>query len=282
MTWYKKYLSVYKKSFVQAPPELIQEIKNNLEHLQSEQPIVSVVIIAHNEEKHLLANLWSLSENRCKYPLEMIGVDNNSSDHTAEIYRLLNLPHYLETRQGPGYARNCGLQHARGKYYVCIDADTLYPPHYIETMVKALEKPKIMAVYSLWSYIPDRQHSRMAVKLYELLRDTYLLLQSFKRPELCVRGMVFAHNLEYGKKVGGYRTDIKRGEDGSLALALKPYGKLHFIHNRKARPVTGYGTVDKDGSFFNSFKIRAVKAVKNMGNLFLSKKEYKDDDSNLI
>lgn len=282
MIWYKKYLTVYDKSFDDAPRELIDSIRNSLAQQQSEQPVISVVVIAHNEEKHLLANLWSLSDNHCRFPMEIIGVDNKSTDRTSEIYRQLNLPHYSEHRQGPGYARNCGLQHARGKYYVCIDADTIYPPHYIETMAKALEKPKTMAAYSLWSYIPDRQHSWFAVKMYELMRDTYLRMQAIKRPELCVRGMVFAHNLEYARKVGGYRTDLKRGEDGSMALALKPYGKLRFIHNRKARPVTGYGTVDKDGSLFNSFKIRAIKAMKNIGNLFLAKKEYKDEESNLI
>ena len=83
-----------------------------------------------------------------------------------------------------GYARRCGLNHARGKYYICIDSDTMYPKKYIETLVKTLEKPDTVAVSSLWSYIPDKQHPWLAVKIYEFLRDLHLLLQSFKRPEL--------------------------------------------------------------------------------------------------
>ena len=51
--------------------------------------------------------------------------------------------------------------------------------------------------------------------------------------------MVFAYRIEEGKKVG-FRVDIKRGEDGSLALGLKKYGKLFFLHNKKARAITGY------------------------------------------
>lgn len=59
---------------------------------------------------------------------------------------------------------SCGLNHARGKYYICIDSDTIYPKKYIETLVKTLEKPDTVAVSSLWSYIPDKQHPWLAVK----------------------------------------------------------------------------------------------------------------------
>ena len=54
----------------------------------------------------------------------------------------------------------------------------------------------------------------------------------------------FAFKTELAKKVK-LRTDIRRGEDGSLALSLKKYGKIAFLYNRNARPVTGYGTIGK-------------------------------------
>ena len=281
MTWYKKYLSVYEKPLQEAPQEVIQEIKTKINKLQSDTPLVSVVVIAYNEEKHLLANLWSLSDSVCKYPIEIIGVDNDSKDRTAEIFKMTSVPYFTEYQHSCGYARRCGLNHARGKYYICIDSDTMYPPKYVETLVKVLEKPGIVAVSSLWSYIPDKQHPWLGVKIYEFIRDSYLFLQSFKRPELSVRGLVFAYNIEYGRKVG-YRVDIIRGEDGSMAGHLKKYGKIHFLHPRKARAVTGYGTVGNDGSFFNSFKVRAIKAFKNIETLFTKKEGYEDEESNLI
>lgn len=281
MIWYKKYLSVYEKPLQEAPKEVINEIKTKIYTLQSDTPLVSVVVIAYNEEKHLLANLWSLSDSVCKYPIEIIGVDNDSSDKTAKIFNMTGVPYYTEFKHSCGFARRCGLEHARGKYYICIDSDTMYPPKYIETLVKVLEKPGIVAVSSLWSYIPDRQHPWLGIKLYEFSRDTHLFLQSFKRPELSVRGLVFAYNIEYGKQVG-YRVEIKRGEDGSMALGLKKYGKIRFVRTRKARAVTGYGTVGIDGSFFISFKVRAIKALKNIGSLFTKKTEYKDEESNLV
>ena len=281
MNWYNKYLQAYKKELKDIDPNIVSEIRLKISKLQSESPLVSVVVIAYNEEKHLMANLWSLSEMQCKYPLEIIGIDNDSKDKTAEIFKLTNVPYYTEMEHSCGYARKKGLEHAKGKYYICIDSDTMYPPKYVETLVNELERPGVVAVSSLWSYIPDKNHPWLGIKIYELLRDSHLFFQSFKRPELSVRGLVFGYNIKFGKKVG-YRVDIIRGEDGSMALGLKKYGKISFVRKRKARAVTGYGTVDADGTLYNSFRTRIFKQIKNIGSYFTKKETYKDEDSNLV
>ncbi|WP_071146340.1 glycosyltransferase family 2 protein [Bacteroides ihuae] len=281
MSWYNKYIEVYEKPFSEAPQRIVNDVRNKLQITQSEEPLVTVSVIAYNEEKHLLACLWSLSEMQCKYPVEIIGVNNDSKDKTEEVFKALGIPYYNEFQHSCGYARRCGLEHAKGKYHINIDADSMYPAKYVETMVNKLEKPGIVAVSSLWSYIPDKQHSWIGLKAYELSRDLYLFIQSFKRPELSVRGLVFAYNTAYAKTVG-IRVDIIRGEDGSLALGLKKFGKIAFVRSRKARAITGYGTVGADGSLLNSFAKRLVKGVRNATGLFFSKKRYKDKKSNLI
>lgn len=281
MTWYNKYLSVYKKPYEEASQEVIHEIKRNIKRIQSDKPLVSVVVIAYNEEENLLASLWSLSDMQCKYPVEIIGVDNDSKDKTADIFKITEIPYYTEYQHSCGYARRCGLEHAKGEYYICIDSDTMYPPKYVETLIDELIKPNVVGVSSLWSYIPDKDHPWLGVKLYELARDLHLFLQSFKRPELSVRGLVFAYKIKYGRKIG-YRVDIIRGEDGSMALGLKQYGKISFIWAKKARAVTGYGTVGNDGSFFNSFKVRVLKQLKSINSYFFKRETYKDNESNLI
>lgn len=281
MKWYNKYLLTYNTSFSNKSNDIINEVRSKLKNLQSKSPLVTVSIIAYNEEKHLLACLWSLSEMECKYPIEIIGVNNDSQDKTEEIFQAVELPYYNEFQHSCGYARKCGLEHAKGKYHINIDADTLYPPKYVETMVDTLMKPGVVAASSLWSYIPDKDHSWTGLKLYEFTRDCYLFLQSFKRPELSVRGLVFSYHTEYAKKVG-IRVDIKRGEDGSLALGLKKYGKIAFVRKSSARAVTGYGTVGIDGTLYNSFKVRAIKSIKNISSLLSRQETYKDDNSNLI
>ena len=75
--WYDKYLSIYGKPFSEVPQHIIEEIKERITCLQSSEPLVSVVVIAYNEECRLAACLWSLSELKSQYPIEILGVNNN-------------------------------------------------------------------------------------------------------------------------------------------------------------------------------------------------------------
>lgn len=278
--WYDKYLTIYGKSLDEIPEHIWDEIKDKLAEKQSKEPLASIVVIAYNEEKRLAACLWSLSELQTAHPIEIIGVNNNSKDKTEEVYQRLGLPYYNEQKQSPGFARQCGLEHAKGKYHFCIDADTFYPPRYVDLMMSKLTKPNISCVSAFWSFFPDVNHSRMGLFMFELARDMFLFVQHFKRPELCVRGMVFAFNADYARQVK-IRTDIRRGEDGSLALSLKPYGKIAFLYHRKARPVTGYGTIGSQ-SIWQSF-IQHVKVQgKGITRIFFKKDHYEDSEDNLV
>jgi glycosyltransferase involved in cell wall biosynthesis len=280
MAWYDKYLSIYGKTVDEIPDNIYEEIKENLSTRQSNQPLISVVVIAYNEEKRLAACLWSLSELQTQYPIEILGVNNNSKDRTEEVYQRLGLPYYNELQQSPGFARQCGLNHAKGKYHFCIDADTFYPPLYVDLMMTKLLKPDVACVSSFWSFYPDEKHSAFGLAMFELIRDSFLFIQHFKRPELCVRGMVFAFNADYARQVK-IRTDIRRGEDGSLALSLKKFGKIAFLYNRKARPVTGYGTLNEE-SLWQSFLYRVKVQLKGITRIFYTKDHYEDSDDNLV
>jgi len=281
MKWYNKYLTVFEKPFSSAPQCIKVKIKENLSRLQSDNPIASVVVVAYNDETRLLSCLWSLSENNCKYPIEIIGVDNNSSDMTADVFKSVGLRYYSEDKKSCGYARNRGLQEAVGKYYICIDSDTMYPEKYIETHINKLEQPGVVASCASWNYVPDKDYPRYIMFFYEQIRDIHLFLQSFKMPSRAVRGLVFAYRTELGRKVG-YRVDIIRGEDGAMAYGLKDYGKIKFIHSYKARAATCLATVRNDGSLFKAFKVRIIDALKNIRRYFVSKETGIDEDSNLV
>ena len=278
--WYEKYLSIYGKSPDEIPVQVISEIKENLARKQSEDPLISVVVIAYNEECRLAACLWSLSDLQTNYSIEILGVNNNSKDRTEKVYQILGLPYFNEPKQSPGFARQCGLDHSKGKYHFCIDADTFYPPRYVDLMMTKLVKPDVSCVSSFWSFFPDEKHSAFGLFLFEMIRDMFLYVQHFKRPELCVRGMVFAFNTDYARQVK-IRTDIRRGEDGSLALSLKPYGRITFLYHRQARPVTGYGTIGSQ-SLWQSFVQHVKIQSKGITRIFYKKDHYDDSDDNLV
>ena len=278
--WYDQYLSIYGQPFSEIPQNVIDETRERLAALQSDNPQVSIVVIAYNEATRLSACLWSLSELKSQYSLEILGVNNNSKDETEQVYQTFGLPYFNEIKQSPGYARQCGLEHARGKYHFFIDADTFYPSCYVDLMMRKLTKPGVSCVGTFWSYFPDENHSAFGLFFFEMIRDAFLWVQHFKRPELNIRGMTFAFRADYACQVK-IRTDIRRGEDGSLALELKRFGKIAFLYKRKARPVTGYGTLNEK-SLLQSLWHRIKVQMKGVTRIFYKTDHYEDTEKNLI
>ena len=106
----------------------------------------TVVVPAYNEEGFLAETLRSLRHQDYKGPYEIVVVDNNSTDATAEIARSFNSQGFnsqgsdvggldvrvvSEIEPGVCQARQRGLTEARGEIVVSVDADTLYPPNWL-------------------------------------------------------------------------------------------------------------------------------------------------------
>ena len=147
-------------------------------------------------------------------------------------------------------------------------------------MLDQLLKPGIVAVSATWSYFPDTNHSKLGLRLFEMSRDLFLWIQHFKRPELSVRGLVFAYDAELGKKEG-YRVDIIRGEDGSMALSLKKYGKIKFVRDSRCKAITGYGTIGEI-SLWHSFLNHVMIQSKGITRIFHRTDHYEDSEDNLV
>lgn len=282
MKWFHKYTVAFEQSYDNVPKETKEEVKNKLKkYSKKEKPVVSIVAIAHNEGSRIFACLWSLADNIISDSAELIVVSNHSTDRTNEILEEMEVCWYDEIQKGPGFARQCGLNHANGIYHICIDTDTLYPPHYIQTHIDYLRKPNIVCTYGLWSFMPSNFKNKIALFFYQTLRDIYLYVLNINRPELCVRGMVMAFRTEEGKQLK-YNTRIIRGEDGSMALGLKSKGKLKFIVSKRARVITSNSTIKGHGGVFQNFLIRLARGIKRIPSLFTQKKVYEDKPYNII
>ena len=61
--WYKTYLEVYGNLLMRFLTIRIRKVKRQLKERQNDSPLVIGCIIAHNEERHLISCIWSLSEN---------------------------------------------------------------------------------------------------------------------------------------------------------------------------------------------------------------------------
>ncbi len=102
---------------------------------------LSIVIPACNEE-HLLKGCLEAIVRQTVAPDEVIVVDNNSTDRTAAVaagFSFVTVVH--EQQQGIVYARNRGFDLSRGDIIGRIDADTILPPDWVETVKVFYDNP---------------------------------------------------------------------------------------------------------------------------------------------
>lgn len=117
--------------------------------------MVSVIIPFYNRSTLIGETLSCLSANKHKTSLEVIAVDDGSTDHGAyvvqEDYPWVRL--LKQTNKGAPAARNLGLKYATGKYILFLDSDDLIAEDFFTKKILLLEKhDNIIGVYGPWKY----------------------------------------------------------------------------------------------------------------------------------
>lgn len=101
--------------------------------------LVSVVMPAFDEESFIAEALRSVLAQTYR-PVEIIVVDDGSSDRTAEIATEHAVGVCRQPHGGPAAARNAGLAVARGAYWAIFDADDVMPPQRLSNQVAYLDE----------------------------------------------------------------------------------------------------------------------------------------------
>lgn len=122
----------------------------------SDNPSVSVIIPAHNEEDKLPQTLASLARQQYVGVLEFVIVNDRSTDATEQIirnfmaqdsrFRLVNVEVPSRRLAPKVNAVNHGIKHSTGDIILTSDADCTYPAGWIAGMVSHFERDVVMTV----------------------------------------------------------------------------------------------------------------------------------------
>ncbi len=115
-------------------------------------PLVSFVVPSYNYSRYLGECLDSVLSLRGGFDLELVVVDDGSSDGSQDVIRRRTDPRvraYFHKRNlGHVATINEGFALARGRYVARIDSDDRYLPHFLETTIEKFEKyPEVGMVY---------------------------------------------------------------------------------------------------------------------------------------
>lgn len=109
---------------------------------------ISCVVCSYNREKYIVDAIESLvNQTLEKHRYEILIIDNNSKDTTAELCKVLlekysdtvQIQYFLELQQGLSYARNRGIEEAKGELICYIDDDAIADPHFLKSIVDFFE-----------------------------------------------------------------------------------------------------------------------------------------------
>lgn len=188
------------------------------------RPKVSVIVTAYNLEKYLDACLSSVAESTLP-DFECIVVDDRSPDDCGEIsdrwaardsrFRVI---HNDENAYLAG-ARNIGIQAAKGRYILPLDADDRIAPNTLEVLSEALDRDRgIHIAYGNVLFCEEdgkEWHSGWPV---EYNFDWHI----YKERNLLPYCSMFRR--EVWEQTGGYRTRLKTGEDADFWMRAASYG----------------------------------------------------------
>ena len=186
-------------------------------------PDVSIVIPAYNEAAGIAATVRSMAESRYRGRLEVIVVDDGSTDDTAAIARGLRLRYVrviTQRNSGKPGALNRGIAEAHSEVLILVDGDTVFEPDTIERLVAPMQDPRVGAVSgntkvaNRRGFIGGWQHLEYVMG-FNLDRRMYDMLGIMPT----VPGAIGAFRRRALHRVGGVSDDTL-AEDTDLTMAL--------------------------------------------------------------
>jgi glycosyltransferase involved in cell wall biosynthesis len=226
----------------------------------SEDPFVSVIIPAYNEERYIEATIDSvLAQGRDEHQLEIIVVANGCNDRTAEIAKYCTpYVHEIEER-GISIAKNYGFEKTLGEVVIFLDADTIMKKGTIDLIVESLQEGYVAGKTAI---LPDE--NSMSAKAYfkwvNMCGRLSQLLTHFN-PKLnngasaCLFSTYDQLNVLLQEEGYLFNPDLKVMEDVELIGRLRTQGPFKFLTKKEV--ITSTRRFKEEGyikQFFKDFR----------------------------
>lgn len=194
--------------------------------MQTHPRTISLVIPAYNEEKYLGACLsYALKNSRGRF-LEIIVIDNASTDRTKEIAQgFPGVRVVSEPQKGLTRARQRGFLEARGDIIAYIDADTRIPQQWFDTVASEFEKhPDVVCLSGPYIFYDASKFHQMLTRFFWLIAQPAYWLVGYM-----VTGGNFAIRRDTLVRMQGFDTSIEfYGEDTNIGRRARAFGKVKF------------------------------------------------------
>lgn len=130
----------------------------------TQQPVISIVLCTYNNADSLGITLNQITQQAVtdSASIELIVVDNNSTDNTAELVQqiqsqaAITLRYIFEAQQGLSHARNTGVEQALGDYILFTDDDAEVPSNWVSHYLAKITESQPDCLFSKINIIWDQ------------------------------------------------------------------------------------------------------------------------------
>ena len=196
-------------------------------------PLVSVIIPVYNGERYLAEAIESVLAQTYR-PLEIIVVDDGSTDGSAEVAKRFGSPvrYCFQPNSGAGAARNQGADLARGSFLAFLDADDIWLADKLALQIAAFDAdPKMDMVFGhvRQFHSPEllderaRKNTRYAAEIMQGYAPGTLLIKR----DAFFRAGPFATNWRVGEFVDWYLKAIEQGLKSLLLPEIVMERRIH-------------------------------------------------------
>lgn len=190
--------------------------------------MVSVIIPVYNGERYIEKSIKSVLDQSFR-DIEIIIVDDGSTDGTANIIKKYNVRYIYQNNKGPSAARNRGIKEAKGEYISFLDADDIYYPLKIEEQVQILEKFKdVDLVYNAVNVIDGDDEVLLTLSAEVELdsKEDFYAYCLFRQPIPCPPSIMVRRKC-FDKVI--YPENLVNAEDYFFILEMAKYFKFKYI-----------------------------------------------------
>jgi glycosyltransferase involved in cell wall biosynthesis len=185
---------------------------------------VSIIIPAYNAE-HTLGETLEACAAQGHHDVEVLVVDDGSTDGTAAITEQAGVRFYQQDQRGPAAARNLGAQHAEGEVLAFTDSDCVPEPGWIDALLVEFNDGVVGVGGTYTNALPDQL-------LPSIIHEEIAIRHAKQPAEVDFLGSFnVAYLREAFEAVGGFDEAFTRasGEDNDLAYRLFEIGgRLRF------------------------------------------------------
>jgi glycosyltransferase involved in cell wall biosynthesis len=181
---------------------------------------LSVIIPAYNEQKLLGGCLETVFAALRANALgdgnaEVIVVDNNSSDRTAELARAAGATVVFEPINQISRARNAGARIARGDWFLFVDADSYLHPVTLAELLRRIRRGRLAGGGCVIGLDPAPRVGHFLIELCNLGMRTMLWAAG---------SFVFCRADAF-RDIGGFSTQLYAAEEIRFSFDLKRWGR---------------------------------------------------------